>query len=437
MERRMKTLIEQGLAFLARQTVRKYAPIVVGITGSVGKSSTKEAVALVLAKHFSVRASVGNYNNELGVPLTILGVESPGHHLLGWARLILRALANLVWRVRYPEVLILEMGIDRPGDMRRHLTVVTPTISVVTQISGSHLEFFGTLGAIAKEKGYLVSALPEDGTAILNADDERVMKMAERTKGKVLTYGFSATAQVRAEHVQLLQEGSRIDGMSFKLSYAGKSVPMRLPEMIGKHHLTAILAATAVGLAFKENLIDIAEALLSFRTPPGRLTLLPGKRGMRLIDDTYNASVASTESALDVLRELIAPRRVVILGDMLEIGDTKLGAHRSLAPAVIGSGATVFVGVGKYMQALADALRATAFPEKYIFTFPDPAMAANALPDILRPGDLVLVKGSQGLRMETIVQLLLDDALDPADTLCRQSAGWQRKPFVPPDEWEV
>lgn len=424
------------LSWLARRMLKKYHPLMVGVTGSVGKSSTKEAIALVLAKDFSVCKSEGNYNNELGLPLAILGEKSPGRNIFAWVLLFVRSLARLLVKQTYPEILVLEMGIDRPRDMESLLKIARPTIGVVTQISESHLEFFETLGNIAKEKGRLIASLPEEGTAILNADDERVLKMKERTKAKVITYGLSLEADVHAENILFLQEGSRIDGMSFKLSYQGKTIPVRLPENLGKHSLSAILAAVAVGIALKMNLVDIAERLLQFRTLPGRLKILSGRDEMRLIDDTYNASIASTKAALAVLKEIIAPRRVVILGDMLEIGETAILAHRGLAEAVVGSGANVFVGVGKYMQALADTLHGTSFPEKNIYAFRDGEIALRALPDILRPGDTVLLKGSRGMRMEKIVEALLLHPEEDRKLLCCQSKSWQSKPFVPPAEWK-
>lgn len=434
----LRKMIERISWFFARLTLAKYSPRIIAVTGSVGKSSTKEAIAVVLGGRWRVRQNQGNYNNELGVPLTILGCSSAGRNLFAWLGRFGVALWHLIVRdTNYPEILILELGIDRPGDMQYLLSHVSPEIGVVTRIAESHLAFFGTLGAIAKEKGRLISSLTETGTAILNADDERVLKMSERTKAKVITYGLNENADVRGEHLKLLQDGTRIEGLSFKLSYGGTSLPVRLPETVGKHHVFPVLAAAAVGVTLKMNLVEIADALTAFRPLPGRLTLLSGRGDLRILDDTYNASPLSTRAALAVLKEIIAPRRVVILGDMLEIGEGSLDAHRQLADAVIGSGATVFVGVGYYMRSLADALRGTTFPEKYIFTFQDPLLAREALPTILRAGDLILVKGSQGLRMEKIVEALVAQEDETEKMLPRQSIHWRNRPFIPPAEWPV
>jgi len=434
----MRTLLQQLLGFFTRRILRRAHPTIIGITGSVGKSSSKEAIALVLAKSFSVRASAGNLNNEFGVPLTVIGVPSPGHSVWGWAKVLGKALLMSIYPARYPEVLILELGIDRPGDMEYLLSLIgVPTVGVLTHVSNSHLEFFGTVAAIGKEKGKLLAALPEEGTAVVNADNHEAMREANRTKAKVLTYGFDKDAAVRAEHLRIIQEQGMIEGVSFKLNYAGKTVPVRLPGLIAHHQVGSILSAVAVGIALKMNLVDIGAALLEFRPLPGRLTMLPGDEGRRILDDTYNASPTSIRSALATVREIIAPRKVVVLGDVLELGTSKLDEHRKLAPDIIGSGATVFVGIGQYMAHLAASLHGTNFPEANIYSFPDAETALRSLPSIVRPGDLILVKGSQGMRMEKISEALLSPGIDATQVLPRQSKSWQLVPWTAPAEWET
>lgn len=433
---RLKKKFAAVLSMLARIVLRSRRPIVVGITGSVGKSSAKEAIALVLSKNYTVRFSPGNYNNEFGLPAAILGVLSPGRSLVLWVGAAIHAAAITFHLETYPEVLVLEMGVDHPGDMDYLLGIVRPDIAVLTRIAESHLANFESLAHIAKEKGKLIAALPEEGFAVLNADDERVMQQNERTHGKIISYGFAVTSTLVADNIRLLQEGSRIEGISFKLNSGGKSIPVRLPYIIARHHLSAVLAAAAVGMALRMNLVDIASALAEYKPLPGRMNVLLG-RDIRIIDDTYNASQVSTEAALATVREIIAPRKVIMLGDMLEIGADSDEAHRALRDAVIASGATVFIGVGQHMRFLADALRGTNFPEKSIFHFPDPVAAAERIGECIRPGDLILVKGSQGLRMELIVAQLLGewDERERREKLCRQSAAWRSTPFVAPEEW--
>lgn len=433
----IKKQAAQWLGWLAKQVLRSRRPIVIGITGSVGKSSAKEAIALVLSKNFSVQCSPGNYNNEFGLPATILGIESPGHSLIRWIGAGIRTGQIVFGLAKHPEVLVLEMGVDQPGDMDYLLSIAKPDVAVLTRIAESHLMNFENVNHIGKEKGKLIEALKESGFAVLNADDERVMLQAARTQAKVISYGLSPTASLSADNIRLLQESGQIDGLSFKLNYDGTSIPVRLPHIIARHHLSAVLAAAAVGTVLRMNLVDIASALTESRTLPGRMKLLNGTKGVRIIDDSYNASLVSTEAALATLREIIAPRKVIILGDMLELGAHSDDIHRSLRDAVISSGATVFVGVGQHMRLLADALRGTNVPEKGIFHFPDPMTARERVGELIRPGDLILVKGSQGLRMEWIVEQLLAGVggVDLGSSLCRQSPGWRVAPFTAPAEW--
>ncbi len=437
LQTRWKRKFAHALGFLARLVIKSRKPIVVGITGSVGKSSAKEAIALVVAKNYSIRSSPGNYNNEFGLPLAILGISNPGRSLLRWCGAVFHACAISLRFESYPEVLIVEMGVDHPGDMDYLLSIVRPDVAVLTRIAESHLANFENLEQIAVEKGKIIAALGEDGCAVLNADDERVMQQNERTRAKIISYGLTPTATLSADNIRLLQEGSRVEGLSFKLNVNGKSIPVRLPHVIARHHLSAVLAAAAVGTALRINLVDIASALSEFKPPTGRMNFLVGDANVRIIDDTYNASVVSTQAALATLRELIAPRKVVVLGDMLEIGSDTGVAHRSLRDAVIASGATVFIGVGQHMRFLVDALRGTNFPEKGIAYFPDPYTACAQLNELIRPDDLVLVKGSQGVRMEFIVAALLgkQSQKDMHRLLCRQSTAWRSTPFTAPAEW--
>lgn len=432
-----RKILERLLRAMSGAVLRKYRPLVVGITGSVGKSSAKEAVTLVLGIEYDVRGAEGNYNNEIGIPLTIIGAKGAGNSLIGWLGVFVKWLRLMFFRSRYPEALILEMGIDRPGDMDYLLSFVPLNVGIVTQISSSHTEFFGSEANIAKEKGKLVASLPEDGIVILNGDDERVRKMRTRTKAKTYTYGFGASNDIRAENLLFHRDAKRLEGMSFKLNYDGKSIPVRLPKIVAPHHIQAALAAAALGIAQKINMVEIASVLERFESLPGRLKLLPGRDGAILLDDTYNASPASTLAALDVMKNLMAPRKIVVLGDMLELGADARRRHEELAEAVKAAGAPVAILVGEYMRALYERLLEAGFSRKQAYWFPDPYSAAQAVSDLMRRDDLVLIKGSRSMRMEKVVEALLIDSKDAPALLCCQSKAWREKPFTPPAEWSV
>ena len=433
----VKRIFEKALRIMARTLLRKYRPLIVGVTGSVGKSSTKEAIGLILAQKYSVRAAEGNYNNEIGIPLTVLGSKSGGRSPFRWAWVGMRWFGYVLFPFRYPEVLVLEMGVDRPGDMEYLLSIVSIDIGVFTQVSESHIEYFGSLHNIAKEKGKLIASLPVSGFAILNADDTRVSRFREKTKAKVLTFGFGEEADIRAEHIAVEPEARLAKGLSFKMDYHGKSLPIRLPKVIARHQVPAALAAAAVGIALRVNPVQIVDALVAFGPLPGRMRLVPGTRGSILLDDTYNASPASTMAALAVLGELRANRKLAILGDMLEIGEESVKRHRELAESVAFSGAELVILVGHRMKHLFDELIGRGFSRQYLFWFERSSEAALFAENVARDGDLILVKGSQGMRMERVSEKLLFDPVEAPYFLCRQSPEWEAKPFVSPGEWDI
>lgn len=431
---RKRRLLERALRLMSAAVIGKYDPLIVGVTGSVGKSSAKEAVALVLSSSMRVRKSEGNQNNEIGVPLTVLDAPSGGGSPFRWLLSVVRFARTMAPFSRYPEALVLEMGVDRPGDMAYLLEFVPVRIGVLTRLAESHIEFFGSVGAIAKEKGRLIAGLPEDGFAILNADDARVAKMAGRTKAVPITYGFGADAAVRADNVALFETDDGI-GSTFKLNYKGKTIPVRLPGVIARHHIEDALAGAAVGIAVGMNLVEIAGALEGFSPLPGRLRFLAGRNGTGLLDDTYNASPASLRAALLSLGEIPAERKVVILGDMLELGPESDAHHRAVADEVLSAGVSLAIVVGKRMHRLGEELVSRGMSRGRVFFFPDPDTTAAVVRDLVREGDLVLVKGSQGMRMEKISEALLRDPEATRRFLCRQTPSWRRKSFSPPAEW--
>lgn len=425
-------LLENILRIMARAVLAKYEPTIVGITGSVGKTSAKEAVYTVLAKKYDVRKNEKNYNNEIGIPLTILGVETGGNSLLKWVRIFLQWLKLLIFPLKYPQILILEMGVDRPGDMRYLTSFIKPFVGVITNISSSHIEFFGSIDEIAKEKGLLVDVLPQDGFAILNLDDERVAKMISRTKSNVLTFGCDLKATVSVSNVTYHYEHDMPDGISFKLNHLGKNIPIRLKRILARHQISAAISAVAAGIAFKINLVEIASALEQFNPPPGRLNLLKGMKGVYLIDDTYNASPTSTLAALEVLNELKAARKIAALGDMLELGDEEENGHFTVAAKIKEMGTDLFVVVGRRSKKAAQKIIAEGFPQEKVLFFNDAVQAGETLRKILQPNDLVLIKGSQGMRMEKVTEQLLENYLEDGKFLCRQSEDWKKIPFGNP-----
>lgn len=425
--------LEKVLCFMARAILKKYNPKIVGITGSIGKSSAKEAVALVLATKFTVRQNQKNYNNEIGLPLTVLGSGSGQGSLWKWLGVFLKWAWSMIFTVKYPEILVLEMGVDRPGDMKYLLSFIRPTVGVVTNISSSHLEFFRNLDHIAKEKGRLVEDLPREGVAVLSADDTRTAAMAGVTGAeKIITFGFGSKAELKAINVAFNYDGFVPEGLVFKMNYDGKVIPVRLPNILAPHIINAALVGAAVGSYFKINLAEIANALQAFRAPEGRMNLIQGIKGSFLIDDTYNASPSSTVAALDVLQEMRATRKIAVLGDMLELGEDSQAGHERVAQKVYDSRAHIFIGVGDRMEKVFQKLRFMGYSQESLFHFDSPESAGRMLQEIIRSGDIVLIKGSQGMRMEKVVEEVMAEPLLAPEILCRQSSDWLEKPFNRP-----
>lgn len=329
----MKKIVEKILKILAAAVVKKYRPFIIGVTGSMGKTSTKEAVFAVLSKKFSVRRNIKNYNNEIGVPLTILGRDSGGRSPFKWLAVFFAGLRLLYSKNEYPQILILEMGADKPGDLKYLVSFVDPNIGVITGIGDVpvHIEFFKSPVQVAREKARLIEFLKADDFAILNFDDKAVSAMAGKTKAKVLTYGFGEGAKVRATNY-LLNIGfdPSLSGISFKIEYDGKAVPVRLDGILGEHQVYPMLAATCVGLAKGMNLLEIIEGLKNYKAPKGRMQMLEGIKHTWILDDSYNASPAATLAALETLAKFEGRRKIAVLGDMLELGEFTEEMHRQI-----------------------------------------------------------------------------------------------------------
>ncbi len=424
--------LEVVLRWMAIVVLKKYNPRIAGITGSVGKTSAKEAIYLVLSSKFRVRRNIKNYNNEIGIPLTIIGAESGSRSFWKWLKVFFKWLGVVIFPVEYPEILILEMGVDKPGDMRYLLSFVPLKIGVITSISAVHLEHFKNIDQIAKEKGKIAESLPEDGFAILNADDDRILEMKNKTKAQVITYGFSDKSEVKATDAVYISEEIKPEGISFKLNYEGKSIPVRLRKILAIHQIQAALAAISAGIAFKINLVDIAASLERFISPRGRMNLIAGINSSFIIDDTYNASPASVIAALNALDSLKASRKIAVLGDMLELGAEEEKGHREIARKIFEINADLFFAVGDRMKIAVKELKKLNYPGEKIFWFMSPNEAGEVLLNKISDGDLISVKGSQGMRMEKVVEKIMADPSKARNLLCRQSEEWWKKPYVKP-----
>lgn len=428
-----KSLLLKLLRFFSKKIIRKYHPQVVGITGSLGKTSAKEAISLVLATKFNVRKTYKNNNNEVGVPLAIIGIEKPPNtSLVGWLHVFFKACGLLIKRHKdYPEMLVLEMGADKPGDIAYLVDIVPCTVGVLTYISHAHTEFFGSIKKIAQEKRVIISHLVSQGFAVLNFDNTEVMGVKSSTKAHVLTYGFKDGADLRASdvHVIIDEHSGWPIGINFKISFKGIIMPIFLPALVGEHLIPAALAALAVGSVFDINLVEAGGALRNFKPLPGHMRLIPGIKKTMIIDDTYNSSPDAVKSALLALKQFNLKQggeQFAVLGDMLELGGETVNAHREIGFKVAELDIDYLMVVGEASKQTAEAAREAGMPENAVAVFADSGSAARFLQDKLKEGDVVLVKGSQGVRMEKVVKEVMENPLSAKDLLVRQDAEWQK-----------
>jgi UDP-N-acetylmuramoyl-tripeptide--D-alanyl-D-alanine ligase len=371
-------LVEDTTRALGRLAARhraKFSIPIAAVTGSNGKTTTKEMMAAVLAARGKVLKPEGSFNNQWGVPLTLLRLTA--EH----------------------QALVVEIGCNQTGEIAYLSGLAAPTVGVVTTVAETHLELLGSIEGVREEKAALVRAIGEHGVVALNADDPRVAGMAQDTRARVITYGRAETADVRAKGE--VKEDAR--GLAFTLEHDGRSERVCL-AFAGRHNVTNALAAAAAGFAVGLSLADVVAGLERARPVKGRCVWRE-VAGVRILDDSYNANPAAMRAALDTAAaHQGGSRLVVVLGDMLELGSLAEAAHVDLGREVAKRGAAEFVGLGTHMKLAVEAAREAGLAEaQHATTFED--TVAHALKRIDR-GDVVLIKGSRGMRMERVVDAL-------------------------------
>lgn len=427
----MKFLFKKIIEILARLYIWRFKPVIIAITGNSGKTTAKEAIYAVLKDFKKVRSTAGNLNNEIGVPLTILGDWSQeyydkGPSLFFWFKVLLVSKFNFIFSNDYPEVLVLEYGADQPGDIKKLTRKYKPHISVVTAIGEIpvHIEYFKDTDDVAKEKSNLVKCLKSDDYAVLNQDDPLVLDMKNKTKAKIWTFGFTDSSEVKISGFDnSLDEKSKPKGVHFKIHKGPISfIPISINGSLGKGIALASGAATSVGLIMGMNLVSINEALSKMDGPKGRLKILSGIKNSTIIDDTYNSSPLATELSLDSLFSIPAKRKIAILGDMLELGEYTIKAHQKIGN-IVGGKVYILVCVGPKSKFLGESA-SNQMDSKNIHYFETSDLAKKKIQEIIKEGDLILVKGSQGMRMEKIIEEIMAEPQNKKKLLVRQSNKW-------------
>jgi len=389
MKKQLKNTKKLLLRYSAIRVLNRFYPDVIAVTGSIGKTSAKDAIYEAIAPDFNTRKSIGNANEEIGVPSTIIGART--------LKNIPDVLNKVFFSKEYPKVLVLEMGADRFGDIKYLTSFVKPKIAVVTRVANSHVEYFGSLENIAKEKGTIVENLGKNDFAILNYDDELVREMSKRTKAKTIFYGLNSKADLSASEIKTTR-----NGLDFIVSYEKEKTKCHL-DVIGRHQIYSALAGIACALALGINFQKAVKNVENYKLPKDRTNVINGKKNTVIISDIYNANpesmLAGFETFNDFYKNIKASsRRVFIIGDMRELGVESEKFHLEIGKKMFDF-ADYFVLVGEEMKNVFEKYKERG----NILWFENSKDAAKKIDEIIKKDDIIFIKASHGIQMENIL----------------------------------
>lgn len=425
----IKKLVIDLLTFEAKVVLRRTKPKIIAITGSVGKTSTKDAVYTVLKNHVHARKSEKNNNSDVGVALTVLGLRTAGNNPLLWIKNIFDGALHALVIHEYPKVLVLEMGVDRPGDMTRLTSWIKPDVAVITRLPDvpAHVEYFSSPQQVAEEKMILAYALKSDGVFIYNNDDEKIRNHLEDIRQQ--SFGFSrySPSHFTASGDHVTYDGSVPTGMEFTLTHIKEKHAVKVHRSIGVQHAYTFAAAAAVGSVFDISLEQAIAELEGHAVPSGRMRIIEGVEGSVLLDDTYNSSPIACEHAIQTLAELrVQGRKVAILGDMLELGRFSVQEHERVGQ-FIANKVDILITIGVRAQKIAQTALTYGLDEEKIFQYEDADRAKVEIKRLVKTGDVILVKASQSIRAEKIVAFLMAKPEEAPALLARQDKMWSEQ----------
>lgn len=427
----LRNIVVAIITWEARMVLKKYKPKIIAITGSVGKTSTKDAIYTALERSLFVRKSEKSFNSEIGVPLTILGCQTGWSNPFKWIRNIFEGLALILLANHYPKWLVLEVGTDKPGDIQELTTWLKPDVVVITALPDVpvHVENFRRVEDVTREKRALAEALKEDGVLLLGGDDKNTVALKKDfADKKVLLYGVEAHNDVSASHISVTYgDAGEPTGMQFNAGSGGSDISMTVRGRLGHHQIYPVLAALAVGEALDISSSTIIKTLEKDSGPRGRMRLLEGHNNSTIIDDSYNSSPAALRAALTTLKKVeTTGRKIAVLGDMLELGRFSADAHKKAGVQAAGV-VDALITVGVRAKGIAEAAREAGLSAEYIQEFDtgESQEAGRVVRAMLEEGDVVLVKGSQsGIRLEKAIKEVLLEPQQASKLLVRQEAEW-------------
>ncbi len=424
----LKSIIVAIITLEARVLIWRKRPRIIGITGSVGKTSTKDAIYTVITQKVRARKSEKSFNSEIGVPLTILGLPNGWNDPFRWFKNVIDGAIVALFPGNYPEWLVLEIGVDRPGDIARLTSWIKPDIVVLTRLPDVpvHVEFFSSPDAVIAEKRQLVDALKPEGVFVFNNDDEAVVAIKEGVRQRSIGYSRYSLSPFTGSADKIMYENGRPAGFEFTLTHGADAVVVRVAGSLGVQHAYNYAAAMAVGSIFGISIQESATALSSHIPPPGRMRLIDGIKGSIILDDTYNASPVAMERAVETLKEVrTVGRKIAILGDMMELGSYSMNEHEKVGHA-IADVADLLITVGIRSRGIAEGALGAGMHEANIRQYEDARLAGKELEALLEQDDIVLVKGSQSIRAERAVEEIMAAPERASELLVRQDPMWQR-----------
>lgn len=430
----MKKIFKNIIIFIitleAKLVLSKFKPKIIAITGNVGKTSAKDAIFSGISNSIHVRKNQKSFNSEIGVPLTILGLDNGYKDFFKWISNIFEGLFVL-FKKEYPEWLVLEFGVDRPGDMERLIKWIKVDIAVFTRFPDVpvHVEYFSSPEDVAVEKKKLIHAVKEEGYVILNADDPKVFDIKKDLKRKVLTFGIENVkdSDITASNSEITHNNlsQKVTGINFKVNYKDNSIPVNLKGILGDQFIYPALASFCCGVAMGISVIEIADSLKDYKPAPGRMNILDGINDSIIIDDSYNASPVAMEAAVRTLAKIQSKNhKIVVLGDMSEIGKYTASAHKMIGSLISELKIDFLFTLGKRSEYIAEEAILTGTDKENIFSFSEYGELTKKLKEFIKEGTVVLVKGSQTMRMERIVKEIIKDKENLGELLVRQDDFW-------------
>lgn len=429
MKKFLRQSIHRYLKFLAKTKIKRNYQEIIGITGTIGKSSTKQAITTILAKHFQIAQTYKNYNTDFGVMLSVLNQKSGKNSILKWGKSLIGSTYNFLFDHQKKASLILEMGIDKPGDMQDLLKIAKPTIGILTNITPVHMSKTGfqNLDQIFAEKSLLITQM-DRGTAILNYDNDHIRQLEKQLiKADKLWFGTidsNTNIKTLPRGIWALNPKTTTSGISATIINTITKNPTThkcICPILGIHHFYILLPALITAFISNINLPQAIKDLQDFSLPPGRLNLIPGRKNSLIIDSSYNASPQTVISALETLWQLPSQRKIAVLGSMNELGSASSKSHQEIGK-LIPKYTQMLITVGDEAKNYAQTANNNGLAKHLTHHFATATAAGKFLQKELRHDDLILVKGSQNnINLENCIKLIMKDPSQASQLLVRQT----------------